>query len=138
MNDHPDLAVAVARLAGLPLSRVVFGPGWVTLEFAGEYNAFLQVNTPIELKTPSTELVVFDPSRHSVQPAASALVALRDASVKVAEVSSEQFSLTLVEGYELRVMLDPTDFEPILFSGSHHMSPGQLSWHFVVTAGCAP
>ncbi|MBG9389875.1 hypothetical protein [Caenimonas aquaedulcis] len=136
MNAALDLHGALAALKGVPLARLMFGPEWIQLEFIGEYAAFMQVNTRVELTTSGVNRTAsFDPSGKLMQVAVAELVALRGATVERVELNQEELDVFLDGGRRLRFKLEPTAFEPVIFSGSHHMSPGQLAWHFVVTGG---
>lgn len=135
MTSPRDLSVCLANLKGLRLSRVTFGPAWVQVEFTGEYNAFLEINKTVDLTDQRHDKIVsFNPVGTGIQLAAAELVAMRDGVVELVELSQQELKLGLSGYRDIRVSLDSKDFEPVLFSGSHHLSPSQLAWHFVVTS----
>ena len=139
MNTPADLSSALQKLKGLTLSRVIFGPHQVQLDFSGEYNAFVEITRPFEVREAGTEVVEsFNPSCASAQRAAMTIVALTKQVVERVVLQHSRWELGLNDGHVVTVSLEHGDFEPIIFSGAHHLSPGKLAWHYVVSSSSPP
>lgn len=133
MNTEPpsDVDKCLVSLKGSSLELVEFGPGWVQLGLVGEYSAFLQVNGSLDIVS-GTGTSRFDPSADHFQQGAAHLVSLRARIVQVVERRVEELELRMGDGLAIRIQMRQSEFEPVLFSGAHHMDPGTLLWHFVL------
>ncbi len=133
MNTAANLPSAIALLNGLTLSRVSFGPLLVQLEFSGEYSGFIKITRPFEVRSADGAHVhVFDPQSNEPQPAAMMIVAVKDKTVESATLSEIRLEIGMGGRALVAVPFEDGDFEPVIFSGSHHMSPAKLAWHFVL------
>jgi hypothetical protein len=129
----PDAQIAVEKLRGLTLSGILFGPDHVQLRFTGCHNAFIEINRSFEVGDRDTgEVASLEVSSLVPQRACALLVAARGQTVVRAELQRASLAVQLSGGTHIDVTLHANDFEPIVFSGSHHLTPNELAWHFII------
>ena len=135
MSIAVPLAKKLQSFAGLELSAVSFDWDTVQLRFVGEYNVSVRIGKTFQLQNASGQAsndIV--PGGGGNPQVAGDLASLVKARLQAITYKSNELALLFAGGQYVRVPLANEDFDPVEISCSHHLSPGELEWHTVVTA----
>jgi hypothetical protein len=127
-----ELQESLAELKDLELGNVEFGPFHLTMRLYGEWDISVRIDRAIELITPNGS---YDFDHNSKQGEASGIL-LRLIRQRVQKLSydPELFTISFECGTSVCVPLSAQEVDPLQIDCSHHMSPSQLAWAFIINA----